>query len=208
MDRHVFAERFVASAKLRFTDFRVDFEKVSNAASKAAREGNEDLTHDDAFAFFTDADWVLRIPLQHRYAAEGKLEEIAYYHAKRFKLYLGRNLPWPDEPAKQALELFVAHGRPDIGVGLVRTYVEMQHKRLKRDYSSRNPRGPRVDRPEEVQQTIAAIGKLIAAGIPAMKAGLLHDLDILAPYVEAHGTAGDRDWLEKERRAIWMEKRA
>ena len=205
--RHI-GERLVTAAKPRFKDFRVDFEKISNAASKAAREGREGLVFDDAMAMFSDGDWDLRIPLQHRFAAEGALDQVAHYHAKRFKLYIGRNEPWPDEPASDALEMFAKHGRADLGVDLVRTYVEMQHKRLKRDYSARSPRKPRVERPEGVQQAIAGITKVIADSIPELKADLLKDMDSLAPYVAAHGNLDDRNWFESIRREIWMERRA
>lgn len=205
--RHI-GERLVAAAKPRFKDFRVDFEKISNAASKAAREGRDGLAFEDGMAMFSDLDWDLRIPLQRRYAVEGALEQVAHFHAKRFKLYIGRNEPWPDEPAADALEMFARHGRGDLGIELVRTYVDMQHKRLKRDYSARNPRKPRVERPENVERAIAGITKVIAAAIPEMKADLLRDIDTLAPYVEAHGSDEDRTWFEAERREIWMERRA
>ena len=201
-------ERLVAAAKPRFKDFRVDFEKISNEASRAAREGREGMTFDDAVAMFTDVDWDLRIPLQYRYASEGALEQVAHYHAKRFKLYIGRSTPWPDEPADDALLMFVGKGRADLGIQLVRTYVDMQHNRLKRDYSARNPRKPRAERPEGVQQAIAGITKVIADAIPEAKADLLKDMDSLAPYVAAHGDMDDRKWFGAIRREIWMERRA
>jgi hypothetical protein len=153
-------ERIVAAASPRFKDFRVDFEKISNSASKAAREGREGLTPDDALTMFSDLDWDLRTPLQRRYAAECALEQVAHYHAKRFKLYIGRNASWPDEPAADALQMFVDRGRSDLAVELIRTYVDMQHKRLKRDYGTRNPRTPRGERAEGVQRAIDAIGLL------------------------------------------------
>ena len=201
-------ERLVAEAKPRFKDFRVDFEKISNAASKAAREGREGLTFDDAFALFSDVDWDLRIPLQHRYAAEGALEQVAHYHAKRFKLYIGRNEPWPDEPAIDALQIFVDHGRADLGVQLVRTYIDMQHKRLKRDYGSRNPGKPRVERDEGAQRAIGAINRVIAAAIPERKAELLSDIETVAAFVDEHGDEEARSWFDGVRREIWMERRA
>jgi hypothetical protein len=201
-------ERIVAAASPRFKDFRVDFEKISNAASKAAREGREGLAFDDAMAMFTDGDWDLRIPLQHRYAAEDALDRVAHYHAKRFKLYVGRDEPWPDEPAADALELFARHGRADLGVDLIRTYVDMQHKRLRRDYSARNPRKPRIERPEGVQQAIDGITDMIASAIPDRKAELLKDIETILFYVGEHGGREDRAWLEQVRREIWMERRA
>lgn len=201
-------ERLVAEAKPRFKDFRVDFEKISNAASKAAREGLEGLTPDDGWHFFNDGEWDLRIPLQHRYGAEGALEQVAHYHAKRFKLYIGRNTPWPDEPAIDALQMFVDHGRADLGVELVRTYVDMQHKRLKRDYSSRNPRAPRVERSDGVEQAICAINRVIAAAVPERKAELLKDIESVAAFVDEHGDEEARNWFDGVRREIWMERRA
>ena len=138
-------ERLVAAAKPRFKDFRVDFEKISTAASKAAREGRDGLDPATAMHWFNDVDWHLRMPLQRLYADQGAFDAIAHYHAKRFKLLLGRNEPWPDAPADDALRLFADHGRADIGVTLIRGYVDMQHKRLKSDFSKRNPRGPRKE---------------------------------------------------------------
>ena len=203
-----FGERFVAAAAPRFKDFRVDFEKISNAASKTAREGRESLAFEDASAMFNDVDWDLRIPLQTRYAEQGAFDAIAHYHAKRFKLLLGRNEPWPDESAQHALELFAGHGRAEIGVALIRTYVDMQHKRLKRDYSARSPRKSRAERSEGVERAISAIGAAIAAAIPDRKAELLKDVDAVEPYLMRHGTDEDHAWFETVRRELWMEKRA
>ena len=207
-DRRALGERLVADANPRFKDFRVDFEKISNAASKAAREGREGLNPGDALAMFIDDDWDLRIPLQRRYAEQGAFEAVAHYHSKRFKLLLGRNTPWPDEPGQDALRLFAEHGRADVGVALIRTYVDMQHKRLKRDFSARNPRGSRKPRDPGVERAIASINKVIAGAIPDRKADLLKDMESVAPYIGAHGSDGDRDWFESVRREIWMERRA
>ena len=201
-------ERIVAAASPRFKDFRVDFEKISNSASKAAREGREGLTPDDALTMFSDLDWDLRTPLQRRYAAECALEQVAHYHAKRFKLYIGRNASWPDEPAADALQMFVDRGRSDLAVELIRTYVDMQHKRLKRDYGTRNPRTPRGERAEGVQRAIDAINRVIAAAIPERKAELLKDIETVAAFVETHGDNEARDWFAGVRREIWMERRA
>lgn len=200
--------RLVTEAKPRFKDFRVDFEKISNAASKAAREGREGLTFDDAFDLFNDGDWDLRRPLQRRYAEAGMFEAVAHYHAKRFKLLLGRNEPWPDEPAEDALRLFAEHSRAEVGVALIRAYVDMQHKRLKQDYSTRNPRGSRMPRDEGVERAIASINKVIAGAIPDRKAELIKDMESVAPYLDQHGNEEDRAWFEAVRREIWMERRA
>ncbi len=143
-------ERLVAAAKPRFKDFRADFEKISSAASKAARESRDGLDPASALGWFNDVDWHLRTPLQRRYAAEGAFEPIAHYHAKRFKLLLGRNEPWPDAPCEDAMRLFASHDSADIGVALIRGYVDMQHKRLKQDFSTRNPRPSRIQRSEGV----------------------------------------------------------
>lgn len=201
-------ERLVAAASPRFKDFRVDFEKISNAASKAARERRDGLAPEDGIAMFTDADWDLRIPLQRRYGEAGALDAIAHYHSKRFKLLLGRNEPWPDPPAEDALRLFTEHGRADVGVALIRTYVDMQHKRLKRDYSKRSPRGPRTDLDEGTKAVIGTIDRIIASAIPDRKGELLRAMALLASYVEEHGGDADRVWLEAVRRELWMEKRA
>lgn len=201
-------ERLVATAKPRFKDFRIDFEKISNAASKAAREGREGLIFEDAAAMFNDVDWDLRIPLQHRYAEEGAFDAVAHYHAKRFKLLLGRNEPWPDEPGEDALRLFAEHGRAEVGVALIRNYVDMQHQRLKRDYSTRKPRGSRKPREEGVERAIVTITKLIADAVPDRKAELLKDMEAVAPYLEKHGSDEDRAWFETVRAEIWMERRA
>ncbi|HEY0628841.1 MAG TPA: hypothetical protein VGD23_05880 [Sphingomicrobium sp.] len=190
-------EELVAAASPRFKDFRVDFEKISNAASKSGR-GH----------FFFDSDWDLRIPLQHRYASEKAFEPIWRYHVTRFKLSFGRDTPWPDEPANDALQLFASHGRADLGVQLIRTCVEIHHKRLKRYYSKRNPRGPRGPIDQEAKVVIGAINKVMAESIPDGKRSLLSKLEAVAPYIEAHGTAEDRAWLEALHREIWMEKRA
>lgn len=209
MGRHRdIGERLVAAATPRFKDFRVDFEKISNAASKAARQGREGLGPEDAFDLFSDVDWDLRIPLQRRYAEEGAFDAVAHYHAKRFKLLLGRNAPWPDEPGQDALNLFAGHGRADVGVALIRTYVDMQHKRLKRDYSTRSPRGPRKPREAGVQQVIATINRAIAGAIPDRKVELLNDMETVGAYLHQHGDDGDRAWFEAVHREIWMEKRA
>jgi hypothetical protein len=198
----------VAAAKPRFKDFRVDFEKISTAASRAAREGRNGLSPDDAAPLFHDLDWDLRRPLQERYMREGAFEPVAHFHAKRFKLLFGRNEHWPDEPARHALRLFADSGVPEIGVRLIRTYADMQHARVKSDYATRKPRKSRVSRSEGVERTIAAVGAAIAAAIPDRKAELLTVLEAMEPYLAAHGTADDRSWLEQVRRELWMEKRA
>jgi hypothetical protein len=198
-------ERLVAAAAPKFKDFRVDFEKISNNASKFS--GGE-LSNEQAAAMYLDQHWDLRIPLQRRYMDAGAADAVAHYHTKEFKLVQGRNSPWPDEPARDALRLFAQHGRPELGVALIRTYAEMQHKRLKRDYSSRNPRGSRKPRDEDVQRTIAVISQILADKIPDRKAELLRDLEAVTPYIEQHGTDEDRAWFDDLRREIWMEKRA
>lgn len=206
-EQHV-GERLVAAAQPRFKDFRVDFEKVSTAASKAAREGRDGLDPATAIHWFNDVDWHLRSPLQRRYAEQGAHDAVAYYHAKRFKLLQGRNEPWPDTPAADALRLFAEHGHAKTGVTLIRGYVDMQHKRLKSDYSTRNPRASRTVRSEGVERAIAAIGNAIAGAIPDRKSDLLRDMDSVASYLDAHGDAADRAWFDQVRREIWMEKRA
>jgi hypothetical protein len=209
MGRHRdLGERFVAAATPRFKDFRIDFEKISNAASKSAREGRDGLTFDDGSAMFHDVDWDLRLPLQRRYAEQGVFEPVAHYHAKRFKLLFGRNETWPDEPASHALGLFAEHGRAYNGVALIRSYVDMQHKRLKQDYSARNPRKSRVERSEGVEHAIAAIGTAIASAIPDRKAELLKNIESVEPYLTQQGSEEDRAWLDAVRRELWMEKRA
>lgn len=199
-------ERLVAAAKPKFKDFRVDFEKISNGAGRLVERG--EITLDERRTMFLDLDWDIRIPLQRRYVEAGAFDAIVKYHAVRFKNYMGRNSAWPDEGAQAALDLFAEFGRPEIGVVLVRSYADMQHKRLKRDYSKRNPRGPRKDLDEGVKKAIGAIEKAIAGAIPDRKRDLLRDLDGVAPYIEAYGSEEDRDWLEAIRREIWMERRA
>ena len=199
-------ERLVEAAEPRFKDFRVDFEKISNGAGRLMEAG--EISLDERLAMFLDLEWDIRIPLQRRYAETGAFDQIAHYHAKRFKLLLGRNTPWPDEPGLDALRLFAAHGRPDIGVGLIRTYVEMQHQRLKRDYSSRRPLGSRKPRDEVTERAISTIHKLIAGAIPDRKAELVKALQAVEPYLAAHGCEADKLWLDQVRREIWMERRA
>jgi hypothetical protein len=84
----------------------------------------------------------------------------------------------------------------------------MQHKRLKQDYSARNPRKSRVQRSEGVERAIASVGKAIANAIPDRKAELLKDIESVEPYMAEHGTDEDTAWLEAVRRELWMEKRA
>ena len=199
-------ERLVAAATPRFKDFRVDFEKISNGAGRLMERG--EISLEERAAMFHDGDWAVRIPLQRLYVEAGSAEAVAHYHAKRFKLLLGRNAPWPDEPGRDALRLFAEHGRADVGVALIRTYVDMQHKRLKRDYSKRNPRGPRKELPEATKQLIGKIEKVIVGAIPDRKAELLKAIDSVAPYVKAHGSDEDRGWIESVRRELWMERRA
>ena len=199
-------ERMVAAATLKFKDFRVDFEKISNGAGRLMDRG--EITLDERRAMFLDLDWDIRMPLQRRYAQAGAFDAIAKYHAVQFKNYMGRNSAWPDEGARAALDLFLEFGRPEIGVALIRTYADMQHKRLKRDYSKRNPRGPRKDLDEGVKKAIGALERAIAGAIPDRKRDLLRDLDAIAPYIEAHGGEDDRSWFEAVRREIWMERRA
>lgn len=199
-------ERLVAAAEPRFKDFLVDFEKISTAASKMCRTELSD--NEAAAAMFLDVDCDLRLPLQRRYVEQGALDAVAHYHAKQFKLTLGRNSPWPDELAQDALRLFEEHGRPDIGIALIRTYADMQHKRIKRDFSSRNPRRPRKPRDEGTTKVMAAINQLIADAIPDRKADLLRNLDAVSSYIEQHAAGEDRAWYDQLRREIWMERRA
>ena len=205
-DLAALGERLVAAANPKFKDFRVDFEKISNSAGRLADRG--EITLDERRAMFLDLDWDIRIPLQRRYADAGAFDAIVKYHAVRFKNYMGRNSAWPDEGSQAALDLFVEFDRPEIGVALVRTYVDMQHMRLKRDYSKRNPRGPRKDLDDGVKKAIGALERVIAGAIPDRKRDLLRDIDAVAPYVGAQGNEHDRAWLEMVRREIWMERRA
>lgn len=201
-------ERLVAAAKPRFKDFRVDFEKISTAASKASREGRDGLDPATAVNWFNDVDWHLRLPLQRRYAEEGAFETIAQYHAKRFKSLFGGNDPWPDAPGEDALRLFAERGRADVGVALVRNIIDLHLKRLRQDLSKRNPRGPRKALSDEVKQVTAAIDKAIADGIPDHKRQVMRDLEAVEPYVAADGSHDDRAWFDQVRREIWMERRA
>lgn len=196
-DYRTIGAELVASASPKFKNFRVDFEKISNAASKIG-DGH----------FFFDIDWDLRIPLQHRYVAEQAFEPVWRYHVTLFKLSFSRDMPWPDDPAKDVLQLFASHGREDLGVQLIRTCIDIHHKRLKRDYSKRNPRGPRNPVDPNTKVIIGAINKVIAGSIPDAKRSLLIKLEAVAPYIEAHGTEDDQAWLAALHREIWMEKRA
>jgi len=203
-DGRQLGEKIVAEAKPGFRDFRVDFERLSNAASKACRErGLGDL----AAAMFFDLDWALRLPLQRRYADVDAWDAISHYHLKLVKSH-GRNTPWPDAPALTMLELFAARGRAQMAVALIRAYGDMQLKRLRQDLSKRKPRGPRKNLDEGVKRAIGVIDKAIAGAIPDRKRDLLRDLESVACYVESHGSADDLAWFEAVRREVWMERRA
>lgn len=199
-------ERLVAASAPRFKNFRIDFEKVSNAAPRLRDTG--EVSPESATELFFDADWDLRLPLQRRYAEAGAWDEITRYHVNRFTRQLGRDAPWPDEPAMATLELFVEGGEGRRGVALVRTYVETQLARLRRDFSKRNPRGPRRSDSEDLKRVIGAIDQVIAGAIPDRKRELLRALDAVQPYVDAHGDAEDQQWLAAVRREVWMERRA
>ncbi len=199
-------ERFVAEASPRFKDFRVDFEKVSNAASRTLRvdEGNLEL----ARAMFHDTDWALRLSLQRRYAAEGAWEPLLKYHLTRTRRYWSSTSPFPDAPAQTTLDLFAEHGRADLGLILVRTHVEVMLKRLRRDLSKRNPRGPGKQYDEATRRILSAMDAAVAAAIPDTKRDLLRDLEAVEPYVTAHGSDEDKTWFAEVRREVWMERRA
>ena len=204
-DLAALGEGFVAAASPRFKDFRVDFEKISNAASQALRveEGNPEL----ARAMFLDTDWALRLPLQRRYAAEGAWEPVLKYHLTRVRRYWSTE-PWPDAAAEEVLDVFAAHGRADLGLTLVRGYVDVMLKRLRRDLSKRNPRGPGKQYDEATRRILSAMDAAVAAHIPEGKRNLLRDLEAVEPYVTAHGTQNDLDWFAEVRREVWMERRA
>ena len=201
-------ERLVANAKPRFKDFRVDFEKISNAACTAAREGRDGLDPVTANSWFHDFNRHLRLPLQRHYAEQGAWDAIVKYHSIRFKNYMGRDTPWPDPPAQATLDLFAERARADLGVDLVRTYIDMQLKRLRKDLPKRNPRAPRKDLDEGVKQVIGVLDKVIAGAIPDRKRELMRDLETVEPYITAHGGNDDRGWLGAARRELWMERRA
>lgn len=196
-ERREFCERLIVAGNLKFKNFRGDFDKLSVKASKMGRA-----------EFFFDQDWDLRTVLQRRYANAGAFDAIASYHANRFKRVLGRNTAWPDEAAHGALKLFVEHGAADKGVALIRAYLDMQHKRLKRDYSARNPRRSRKPRDENTEGLLGIINTVIAEKIPEGKRLLMRDMEAVAPYIEAHGKVEDCAWFDALRREIWMEKRA
>jgi hypothetical protein len=204
-EHRALGERIVAAADPKFRDFRLDFERIS---SKAAALAGRELSKDEQLAMFLDGDWDIRIPLQALYAEKGAVEAVAHYHAKQFKLIKGRNQPWPDEPAEEALRLFARHGRAELGVALIRSYLDMQHKRLQRDFSSRSPRGSRKVREAIEERAIASINQVIADKIPERKAELLRDLETVIPYLEKHGSDDDKAWLANLRREVWMEQRA
>ncbi|MDF2146584.1 hypothetical protein [Knoellia sp. p5-6-4] len=199
-------ERFVAGASPRFKDFRVDFEKISNAASRTMRVEEDDL--DLAKAMYFDTDWALRLPLQRRYAAVGAWEPLVKYHLTRTKRYWSSTSPFPDEPAQAVLDLFAEHGRADLGLTLVRTHVEVMLKRLRRDLSKRNPRGPGKQYDEATRRILSAMDAAVAAHIPESKRDLLRDLEAVEPYVMAHGSKDDHAWFAEVRREVWMERRA
>jgi len=204
-DLAALGERFVAAANPRFKDFRVDFEKISNAASQSLRveEENPEL----ATAMFFDSDWALRLSLQRRYAAEGAWEPVLRYHLTRVRRYWSTE-PWPDAAALDTMDLFAAHGRADLGLTLVRAYVDVMLKRLRRDLSKRNPRGPGKQYDEATRRVLSAMDAAVAAHIPEGKRNLLRDLEAVEPYVTAHGTGEDLDWFAEVRREVWMERRA
>jgi hypothetical protein len=205
-DLAALGERFVAAASPRFKDFRVDFEKVSNAASQTLRLEEGDLER--ATAMFFDTDWALRLALQRRYAAEGAWEPVLKYHLTRVSRYWSGTHPWPDAAAQDTLDLFATHGRADLGLTLVRGYVDVMLKRLRRDLSKRNPRGPGKQYDEATRRILSAMDAAVAAHIPESKRNLLRDLEAVEPYVTAHGTRDDLDWFAEVRREVWMERRA
>ena len=198
-------DRLVAQAQPRFRDFRVDFERISTAASQAVREDEGSL--DLARALFLDVDWALRLPLQRRYAAEQAWEPLLRYHTTRVRRQWSTE-PWPDEAASDVLDLFAAGGRADLGLELVRAYVDVMLKRLRKDLSKRNPRGPGPQYDEGTRRVLSTMDAAVAAAIPDRKRELLRDLDSVAPWVVAHGADEDREWLDSVRREVGMERRA
>jgi hypothetical protein len=90
----------------------------------------------------------------------------------------------------------------------VRTHVEVMLKRLRRDLSKRNPRGPGKQYDEATRKVLSAMDAAVAAHIPESKRDLLRDLDAVEPYVLCHGTDEDKSWLDDVRREVWMERRA
>jgi len=204
-DKRALGERLVAAASPKFKDFRVDFEKISNQASSLDGTG---VSQEERLAIYLDGEWDIRIPLQRLYVEHGAAEAVAHYHAKQFKLVKGRNQPWPDAAAEDALRLFAEHDRAGLGIGLIRAYLDMQHRRLQRDFSSRSPRRARKPRAQDVDRAITSINQVIADKIPERKAELLRDLEAIIHYIEKHGSDDDKDWLDSLRREVWMERRA
>jgi hypothetical protein len=148
------------------------------------------------------------LALQRRYAAEQAWEPLLKYHLTRSRRYWSSTSPFPDEPARATLDLFAEHGRADLGLTLVRTHVEVMLKRLRRDLSKRNPRGPGKQYDESTRRILSAMDAAVAAAIPDTKRDLLRDLEAVEPYVTAHGNDEDRAWFEDVRREVWMERRA
>lgn len=204
VDLAAFCEDAVERATPRFRDFRVDFERIGTAASGALREDGE---REAALAVFLDTDWLLRRPLQRRYAAEAAWEPLLRYHGTRVRRQWSTE-PWPDEPAREVLELFAAGGRADLGVELVRTYIGVMHQRLRRDLPKRGARGPGPRYDEGTRRVLVAMDAAVAAAIPDSKRRLLRDLDAVEPWVVVHGGDEDREWLDTARREVWMEGRA
>lgn len=119
-------ERFVADARPRFRNFRVDLEAIQSAAIKAAEAG--EIPHEDAQQLWLDRGDSVSRPLVHRYIEACETELVARWLMALGSFHFGA---WATERNLTALDGMVACGEDALAVRVVRKHLEKTQDRAR-----------------------------------------------------------------------------
>lgn len=178
-------ESFVARAKPRFRNFRVDLEAIEVAASKAGRAG--EISPDDGAQLFLDRGDSLSLPLVRRYIEACETELVArWLRALPSFHFTG----WATVRNLTALDGMVAAGEPALAVRVVRKHLEKTFARARdcwRLVARKRPAGLADEAAERFDRAIAKA----RWELPGQIEGARIEIAELAAYVRDHGSLED-----------------
>jgi hypothetical protein len=182
-------ERFVAEAKPRFRNFRVDLEKIEGVAAAAGRDGAIDA--EDARALLLDHGDVVSLPLVRRYIEACETELVARWLMSRPSFHFAG---WASVRNLTALDGMVAAGEPALAVRLVRKHLEKTHARARGLWRSAT-REPKVIPPEYRERYEARRARALWE-LPGEIETARLELAELEAVVRAHGSPEDNRALD------------
>lgn len=185
--RHLSAlgQRFVAEARPKFRNFRVDLEAIEIAASKAGRKG--EIPVEDGAQLFLDRGDSISLPLVLLYVEARETGLVA-----RWLMALGsfHSTGWATERNLAALDGMVAAGESALAVSVVRKHLEKTQRVVRerwRTVARKEPANLPPDRLERYREDLAKVRWELPGEIEAARIEIAE----LERYVRDHGSPED-----------------